>query len=211
MARRLSITRIVCAIVAAGLIGVAAYLAYGSFRINRDFHEWMDARPVEIAVDLSRPETFTAPFHQTCGISHGEAFYLTVPKSPDGADCAELLQGLRGTITINDEQDKEMETLEISGEVYHVDNTEGLLMLVDFRPFPEGNYTLTLEVEEGAPALAGIEQTIHAEYQLCGMERIGAQIAGLFAFVFAIPGLIVGVSVVRGFAKYGLRATTNDE
>jgi hypothetical protein len=74
MPQRISTRRIIGAIIAVGLLAGAVKFAIDYRRMDRQFYEWFDARPLNVAVDLSQPGTVTAPFHQTCQVSHGEAF-----------------------------------------------------------------------------------------------------------------------------------------
>ena len=69
--------------------------------MDREFLEWVDARPLDAAVDLSRPGKVIARFHQTCQVSHGEEIYLAVKPAADRSNST-LLQGLDGVIRIND-------------------------------------------------------------------------------------------------------------
>jgi hypothetical protein len=59
--------------------------------------------------------------------------------------------------------------------------------------------------------LDGLDQRIYAKYALCGCEHVPAAISGFFAFLFGIPGLIMAVTVTRGFIKYGLAKSHADD
>ena len=203
MPQRISIRRIVGAIVAAGLIAATAYFALAYRRMDREFYEWIDARPVEVAVDLSRPGKISAPFRQTCQVSHGEAFYLTVEPSGDRPN-SQLLDGLDGRITIHDADGNEVQSLELTSRIDSGADVDEPIRLAYFHPFANGDYTATIEIRNGAASLKGTEQTVHAEYQLCGLERFPATISGFLALVCGIPGLIIGINVIKGFVKHGL-------
>ena len=170
--------------------------------MDREFFAWIDARPLNVAADLSRPGTFTAPFDQTCQVSHGEAFYLTVGPTTDPSN-AQLLHGLDGTITIKDADGDEVQSLKMTSEIDLDAAAEEPIMLAYFHPFANGDYTATIDVKNGATALHGSEQTIHAKYLLCGLERFPATISALLAFVCGIPGVIIGAIVTKGFVKHG--------
>ncbi len=213
MSRRISIRRIIGAIVAAVLVTATVFLASLSYQVGRQFSECLNARPATLAVDLSRPGRATAPFHQTSQFSYAEAFYVTVkPKVDPGR--SKLLRGLDGTITISDldghrVQSWEMDDTRVGADEptmlkYGSVNADGEILLACFRPFALGDYTVTVEVRTGAAALAGAEQTIHAQYVPCGMERIPAQIVAFLAWVCGIPGFLLGVVVATGFIRYGL-------
>ena len=68
----------------------------------------------------------------------------------------------------------------------------GDIDIISFLPFPEGEYDLTLTVEQGAPALAGVEQRLQARYLLCGLERFPATVSLLLgAGALVIAGIIL--------------------
>ena len=101
--RKPAIARIIGLIV--GLAGIAAciWCSLESMAMNKEYHEWMDARPMETTIDLSKPNQVTTEFIQTCHSSHGEAIYLHCGDKVDsGSDPNQLLEGLSGRITISD-------------------------------------------------------------------------------------------------------------
>ena len=203
MTRRISIRRIVGAVVAVGLIIQAVAFALEYRRRDRSFYDWIDARPASMAVDLSRPGTVTAPFHQTCQVSHGEAFYLTVDPIGD-RNKSELLRGLEGTITINDIDGKEMQSLRISAELDLEHEVDEPIQLAYFDPFEIGDYSVVIDIRNGASSLAGTKQAIHARYILCGLERFPATLALLLAFACGSFGLVLGGVVTIRFINHGL-------
>jgi hypothetical protein len=203
MPQGISIRRIFGAITATGLIAGAIYCTLEYRRLDQEFFDWIDARPLKMSVDLSRPGQITAPFVQTCQISHGEAFYLTINPLAD-RNASDLLDGLAGTITINDSDGNEVQSLEIPSKIAPARDFDEPIMLAYIATFPEGEYSATIEVQEPAPALDGVEQSIHARYHLCGCERLPATVHGFFAFVCGIPGLVVALFVLIGFIRYGI-------
>jgi hypothetical protein len=202
MAQRISIRRIVGAVTGAGLIAGAVFFTLEHRRLDREFFAWTDARPLHVAADLSRPGTVTAPFNQTCQVSHGEAFYLTVEGPTDRSD-VELLHGLEGTITIKDADGHEVQSLKMTSNIDSRAAADESIMLAYFHPFANGDYTATIVVKNGATALRGKTQTVYAKYLLCGLERFPATVSGFLALVCGIPGLIIGVIVTKGFVKHG--------
>lgn len=205
MPQRNSIRRIVGAIIAVGLLAGAVNFALDYRRMDREFYKWFEARPLTVAADLSQPSTVTAPFHQTCQVSHGEAFYLTI-KPASLNDGRNLLDGLAGTITIKDAAGNEVQSIKLAPVSNSFMNSGEPIMLEYFHPFANGEYTATINVESGAASLRGREQTIHAQYHLCGMERMPATISAFLAIVCGIPGLIIGVIVAKNFIKHGWAA-----
>lgn len=200
MARRISIRRLILALVAV-VLGMTAAFFYSEYRdLDRRFHEWLIARPMSMAVDLSRPGTFTAPFQQTCDASHGEAIYLAV-ESPDAVEPGKLLEGLDARIAIVDTDGKEV-YCEKAGPEFRQEGDD--IQLAYFHPFSTGSYTARIEVSAGAPALQGIEQTLFAKYRLCGLERLPADIARALALLSGIPAALMALFSAVQFYRHGI-------
>lgn len=210
--RRIAIARLVGLVVAVVCIGLSVHYGLAAKRHNAEFDEWLDARPMECAVDLSKPGETTAPFHQTCGVSHGESLFLECdPENAPRVKRDELLKGLSARLVIKDSEGKEVKNVAMESERMKAWNDGVTFMLADFEPFHTGDYVATIHVDSGAPALAGKRQTVYAGYLMCGVEQMpaylctwtawGAGMIGLVSAAFVLPGLfrsgIWRASVVR--------------
>jgi len=199
----IAIGRVIGLVLAVLGIGLSICFGYTAVRMDADFHEWLVARPMETAIDLSEPGETTAPFHQTCGISHGEALYLECDLDDEARrNPEELLKGLAGVVVLRGTDGNEIQTLEFSDETIRYWNDS--ILLAEFAPFRTGEYVATIRIDSGAPALAGKQQTIHAKYQLCGLERMPAQFSGAFAMGAGLIGLVAAVCVLPGLLRYGI-------
>ena len=183
-------------IIAVLLAAAGVYLVVMANVMRLEFLEWIDAKPVDFAVDVSQPGEFSAPFHQTCSISHGEVLCLAVPEEilAEGSPQA-LLSPLRFESVIRDEQGNVVVQAEFDGEVpwggEHL--FDGAIPLVRFRPFAKGDYILDFRITQGAPELAGVPARLMARYELCGMEMMPAFLAlvgGVGAFLLAMIMLL---------------------
>ena len=176
--------------------------AYEALRMIADFHAWLEARPMETAIDLSRPGEITVPFHQTCSSSHGEGLYLKcdldekLQQKPQ-----ELLEGLSGAVVLKGLDGREIVSVKVNDK--RAQYWDGQLMLTNFSPFGIGTYVATIRIDSGAPALAGREQTIYVKYHLCGLEQVPAMVAGAFALGAGILGLVSAMCVLPGLLQYG--------
>lgn len=191
---RLRTGRAVAFSIAGVLLIVTIVFLFGYYHYDRQFTQWQDARPIDIPVDLSKPGTFSARFTQTCRVAHGEAIFLIVAASALGdTSPTELLKALRLTCVISDPGGRPVVEQEFSGETWSGSRFEGGdIDMISFLPFPEGEYDLTLTVEQGAPALAGVEQRLQARYLLCGLERFPATMSLLFgAGILVVAGIIL--------------------
>lgn len=204
--RRIAVGRSIGLLLGVVCIGLSIHCAYEALRMNADFHAWLGARPMETAIDLSRPGEITVPFHQTCSISHGEGLYLKCDVDEKlQQKQQELLEGLSGVLVVKDLDGRDIESVKFDDK--RAQNRDGKIMLTDFLPFGTGTYVATLRVESGATALAGREQgreqTIYVKYHLCGLEQMPAMVAGGFALGAGIIGLISAVCVLPGLLQYG--------
>jgi len=186
--------RVVALSIAGVLLIVGVVFLFGYYHYDRQFTEWQDARPIDIPVDLSKPGTFSGRFTQTCRVAHGEGIFLIVAASALGnTSPTELLKSLRFTCVISDPGGRPVVEQKLSSEAWSGSRLEGGdIDLISFLPFPEGEYDLTLTVEQGAPALAGVEQRLQARYLLCGLERFPATVSLLLgAGALVVAGLIL--------------------
>lgn len=201
--RRIATGRIVGLLIAIVGTGVAIWCARDAQRLNAEFHQWFVARPMETAIDLSKPGETSVPFHQTCSISHGEALYLKCDLPDDAKqDVGELFKNLSATIAIKDADGSEIEAVKINSKtVQHWDDN---IILAGFAPFRNGDYVATIRVDSGAVSLSGKQQVMYAKYQLCGLEQMPATIAGAFALGAGIIGLVSAVCVLPGLLSAGI-------
>jgi len=201
--RRIAIGRLIGLGIAIVCAVVSAWHFYEASQREAEFRRWFDARPMEIAVDLSKPGEIAAPFHQTCSISHGEALYLQCdrPRSSEG-DSGGLFEGLVAKVVVRDPAGADVETIAIDGKT--IQRLYGAVVLAHFSPFREGDFIATLRVESGAPRLAGRRQVVYAKYLLCGMERMPAVIATAIAYGAGIIGLVATACILPGLWRTGI-------
>jgi len=173
-----------------------------------DFESWKTAKPVDIAVDLSRPGEFTAPFIQTCSISHGESLCLMVPP---GRSISVALSQVRFQCSILDANGREIESLGQKDRVDGSARARGALPLVTFRPFARGKYTLTFRVLQGAPDLEGAELRLFARYDLCGCEALPAAAATFGGIVGCVFSAILGLVAVLLYRSQRRRRRASQE
>ena len=204
--RPIAYGRIVGLIVATAGLGTSAYFARESARLNAEFHQWLDDRPMQAEVDLSKPGEISVPFRQTCSVSHGEAIYLSVTPPLDSYPKPDsLLYELSAKIIIKDREGNEIIDSEIAGKRAQRRDGETDILLAFFYPFSKGDYTATIHVDSGVAELAGKQQVLYAKYFLCGLEQFPAIIAGVFSFVSGAIGLIAAVVVLPGLWRQGFR------
>jgi hypothetical protein len=192
------------------LLAATVYWFFEFRRKDREFYEWIDARPMSATVDLSKLGRFTTAFRQSCQTAHGEAIYVSMSATDvRGQDVDQPLEGLEGTIAITDAEGNEVVVGEIASQNdklrYGVptDNADRI-MVCYFQPFATGDYTARVNITRGATKLAATHQTMFAQYELCGLERFPALIAAGFAILCALPGLIISLFVAIGFRRHGI-------
>jgi len=167
-------------------------MAVGIFLLLQSWKHWrllrrcLQDRPLDIAVDLSRPGKYESSFHlkYTCGF--GYDLLLMLPSSAGvarGGDA--LFAGLDASCSIVDVHGTERLPVarmgKISPEIVG-DMPARPIHLHSIRiPFPEGRYTFRLTVSQGTPRLSGIEQRLVMKY-LVGAEG-------------AVPFIFLGVGV----------------
>src|SRR5690606_37458033 len=117
------------------------------------FEQWLVARPCELAVDLSAPGVWEAPFTQTCEIAHGEPVRLWATDATGAAsEDFGALEGLEGSLRIIDTAGAIIAESPLPGHPGGIAPPEGAITLAVFIPFREGAYRMRVEVSSGAPA-----------------------------------------------------------
>jgi len=204
--RRISVSRVMGFIITVSFAGAAIYFAVESYAAARNFDEWLVAEPVNVEVDLSRIGVIESPFNQTCQISHGESILLNVADAPP--DVNTLLTGLDGTLAIVDADGKSVVSASLAR--WHKSDsvsTDASIVLADFLPFSNGDYTMRLEVTKPAIGLSKYKQRVHARYLLCGLEEMPAFILGVFAVGSGIVALLAGVICIPLSSNSGVKVT----
>ncbi len=174
-------------------VGAALMLAAGwSFveaRIeNRRVDTVRDARPVDGAVDFSKPGETASGFRQVSGISHFQYLLLELPGRA-GDNATALVGDLRFGAEIRPREGAPIilapDNTAIAGE------HRGAVELTRFHPPAPGDYTLIVRVQRGAPALAGIPQRLVMRYEFCGLEYFFSGLLTLAGIAAALVGLII--------------------
>ena len=185
-----TIAWVVAALLATG--GVV-FLLLGNIAKNQ-FYEIIDAKPLDTAVDFSRPGEFSSALHQTCGMCDSQGLWLVVPgRILEGSEPLELLAPLKAECRIVDAQGNEVVSETITGaSLSRRFPSEDEMCVWSFAPFPEGEYTVHVKVLEGVPQLAGMNQRLVARYELCGCALIPA----FYGFVLGIGFLALAFITV---------------
>jgi hypothetical protein len=189
-------------IVLSALAATTALLALGAARTgraarehDRRFEGWLVAAPCDLPVDFSSPGAWQAPFSQTCAISHGESIRLW---ATGGAGAAigdfTALDGLKGSLRIIDDKGEVIAESPLPGHPGSIAPPQGAIPLAGLVPFRKGEYQIQIEVTRGAPALAGAQQRLSAEYELCGLERLPAQISRRLSGGMWVTAALVGLT-----------------
>ena len=203
--KRFPIVRVICCVVAAGLVVAGILFLVRAQRISSKIRGQWDTQPFDLVVDMSEPGEFAAEFEQTWGESHQQTIYLHVRSGvPAEGTEDELVAGLELEWEIRD-ADGEMVT---EGEYreprrWGGSGRQGAIPLDSFEPLAVGTYTLAVTVVKGAPGLAGVEQRLVCEYVSCVMALMPGMIAGMAGLLsLAVGGILfVVVGVVTWWKK----------
>ncbi|WP_298862437.1 hypothetical protein [uncultured Gimesia sp.] len=209
--RKLAIGRLTGVVLALLSIMSAVFFYSSANYMFEQFQKWTTARPMMTEIDFSQPGTITVPFRQTCSISHGEGIFLDHDvKDENGALPVGLLSGLSARIVIHDQEGKEIvrrslidyRDQPLGSRIVRV--APGEILLADLPTFKTRQYTATITIDEGLPALAGLPQTIYAKYQLCGCEQMAGAIFSFYSFSAGFIGLIAVLVVTPGLWHSGI-------
>lgn len=201
-ARIILVAGLLFLLVAAGFIGLGLYW-------REEFKTVEAAETVRLPVDFSKAGEYTANLHQTYQYGHDQGLELRLaPGFASFEEGAALIQGLDGEIRIQagdgsivHEGPLQARPLEEADEAALERYWRGVVPLAVFRPFPPGDYALTLWVTQAAPGVVGRDQLVVGKHWLCGCEgRFGANLAFTVGGVAACLGLVPiigGISMAR--------------
>jgi hypothetical protein len=202
--RKIALGRIVALCITLVLLALAIPMTVTTAQISGRFAQWQKDRPVDIAVDLSKTGTTTAPFIQTCQSAHSESIFLEV-EGLDLKKTSDALNGLAGSIRIVYDDQSADETFDLAEAIPIDMGPDNKARLGGFFPFPTGTYTLILKVDKPAPLLANHAQRLTAQYMLCGMEQWPELFGYALSALLWILVLLFGAPSTFGLLKYGWR------
>ena len=196
--RQLTRGNIVALVIAGLLLLSGLYFLYHGYAHYHKFFESIDAKPIDIPVDFSRPGTFSGPFHQTCMSAHSESICLEIPIEVrerlvgDEPSESEGFAALRFVCVLTNAEGEMVGEDQFEGRLSGLTRpVEGAIVLMRFVPFKTGEYTLDVEVTQGQPELAGVEQRLIARYDLCGLELLPTYISVVIGSVLILVALVV--------------------
>ena len=194
------------ATVAMAAFGVASiYFGTSARRWSLDFQQWIDAKPMEMTIDLTAQSTQSAPFKQTCAMAHGQSIYVAFD-DPDANEenIGKHFAGLQGTVIIRDLSGSEIlaKPFEASDVRLWGDDP----MLVGFHPFKNGDYIAEIHIEQGAASLGAKQHELYARNELCGLELMPAYVLGAVSAVAGFIACVIGCYTLPAIAHNGFRA-----
>lgn len=190
-------------------VGVSIYFGIRAWNWNSDFHEWIDAKPMQMTVDLRTPSTHSAPFTQTCVVAHSQSIYVAY-ENPDANDknIAEHFAGLKGTVTIRNPTGTEIRSEQFDAESIRLWGDDPTL--VGFRPFSNGEYTAEIEIQHGASKIEGTQHELYARNDLCGLELLPAYVQGAISAVALLIAIVIACFTAPLVARHGFRTQLPD-
>lgn len=192
MKKRSVIKAILYSIVAL-MILFGIWFCIWSIQHKKKFEQWQTAKPIDIAVDVSKLATYSGAFNQTCHIAHGEMICLVVPDQiMKDKDCVKFFEELKLHCVITDDKGTEVMQADFKG-VLNGNTNPGEIPIIFFAPFSDGEYTLDLHVSQAISELKDVPQRLVARYKLCGLELLPAQI-----------GLMIGIGLIALGGTCGL-------
>lgn len=200
----LAVGRLLGVLVAVAGVGVAGWFGVESARLNAEFQQWFKDRPLDLTVDLSQAGVVTVPFRQTCSVAHSEMIGLEIePPAETEEALSSLLKGLSGRIVISGPGQPEVTTAMLKGDTAFRFVGSSQVILTQLERFARGDYSATIRVDSGAPALAGRKQTLYARYMLCGLEQMPAFINGVIACAAGLIGFVAASFSLPALLKNG--------
>lgn len=192
----------------AGVVALACSCLYGL-----NLRQCMTDHPVDMTVDFSTPIEFSTDLVLKYPYGYGYEVELLLPASiPSELQTTDGIAGLKMSCIVADPKTHaERIVREFRGQSCTVSKTAngysvGLLYYLP--PLHPGRYLLTVRVEEGIPALAGVEQRLTLRY-LIDFDVLGPFMGVAWALMaFAGAGVVAGFA--RGAARWKPEVTTQN-
>lgn len=196
--RRLSLGRVVGAVVATLLLVSTLYNGVQAWRFHWTLSEQKAARPLSMVIDLSQPGVVHAPL--TMGLPTLHGLSLHVATADPQRDAGVLLANLEGTLEFLDPQNGSvLFQTDLPNE--HIDlNTGGSdNVLVGFaRVDGPGTYTARMTVHSPAPATQGQKITLYARNEFCAAETVADFLVKTLTLASAVGFVVIGGLTFRG-------------
>jgi hypothetical protein len=200
--RTWTLGRVVAATASLLFLGFGVLCFCEGLKLNDDFEQWLTAKPMEGTIDLSVPGQFVFPFNQTCSSSHGESVSLVILTEPfKELTAAELLAGLDARLEVVEKETSKKVVSALFEIRWPDDLANRPIPIFNIAPFRKGTYQATVTVTGGATKLKGVAQRIEGSYQLCGLEKLPAQIALILGCISVGLGILVGLILALRIAK----------
>jgi hypothetical protein len=126
---------------------------------------WVNARPLDIVVDVSRIGEFSGQFTPKCPIAFCYQLLLVLPPAlADRPESEDLLAGMEAHLSVVDSRGSALRELE-ERPVQPAQRRPGRPIALEriFR-LPSGTYTLRLTISKGAKPLSGTQQRLMLKY-----------------------------------------------
>jgi len=203
---RWPIGRLISAVVAIGMLVLAAW-SFGEYRRLKAEYDAAEAAEMgAVDVDLSKPGHSVVAVSNRFLRAHGIRLVLRVePPSGQATTAAELLGGLNATVTWIDSESQEFgQKTVINPSDLRLDGTE--INLDAFGGGPS-EFRFDLNVEKGAPKLAGLRQRLYAKNGLCGLESLPHTIGAFLAVGATLIAVVLLLAI--GFVSLRRRKTAS--
>ncbi len=193
--RPVSIGQAVAVLVAVALLIWAIYAARDWRRLSAACDAAEVAELGAVSVDFSRPGQYEIAVPKRFPLAHGVSHILWLDRSIDEKSSAqELLRGLTGTVKCVLEDGKAF--IDDPIDLDRISVHENKVELGGFGGGP-AEYRLQVEITNGAPALAGVQQRLMAMNGMCGLERVVPGVSGVFSLAMAAIAMVILTCVWR--------------
>ncbi|MBY0111865.1 MAG: hypothetical protein K2Y21_03520 [Phycisphaerales bacterium] len=152
------------------------------------------AEVLDASIDVGAVGQYNATLRQSAAFPCRQYIRL-VPDIREGEDVEALLKGLNLTVLVRDQQGEELMTGTYPARLMW-ETPSADLTIADARPFPLGEYPVSIEVVSPAPAMAGRPVRVVSGYLLCGLEWIGPSVAIAGGTAAVALGAIISVVLV---------------
>ena len=185
--------KVIAGIIGLGLLITSGFFLHAGYSYNKLIKDAIDAEPIRMKIDISKPGVYSGDFKQSFSGGHSEYVYIESPIK------TAVLEGLKGSLQVLNPQEEIVIDIDISEnlETYYIPQSVADYPGWGFWPFEKGEYKLVLTVVEPVTAFENVEQYLVARYGMCGLETLSVYILNGIGGVLLFVGLVISIVLIR--------------
>ena len=168
---------------------------------------------VQMPIDISKPITVSKELPPVREYFHGLGLWIELKTTEkDESVLGTLVEGIGGVVSITEADDEVIHRFTIKEDDLicypsrqGVDKSAYIAFLERIPEFASNSSQLTIQIDQEAKKLNGVEQTLIVKYNLCGLESLNLMIVSGVGIISTLAGLGVGIPTIVSLRIKGVK------